>query len=573
MKEQNNDVFRSFHYAEKTTDTPSLRVMALHAFSYCERLFYLEEVEKILIADANVYDGRRLHESLDKGSKCYTLELASEKLNLRGKLDCARRESGELVVHEYKRGRSKEGKEVWDIDRIQVLAYALLLAEHTNEPINKARVHYNADKKVIDVDIDLEKAEQEITSLVAQAMQLSNSLERPPVTTKSYLCKKCSLAPVCLPEEARFADNREEKPKRLFPADDSRRVVHVTEQGASIGKRGEQIIVHSKDKKKTSLPGHVISGLVLHGNVQISTQAIHFCAAHEIGVHWLSFGGFYVAALSPGGGQVQRKNRFYQALQNASFKVNISLRIVWNKVENQLKYVLRSTRNKEVRTSAIEKEILQIRNVLEKLSKIEKQLANKKNLSSEETEKILGKIRGYEGFASKCYFQVLPKLLNVQKGDLLYFEGRNRRPPKDPFNALLSFGYSLLYKDCVSAIITVGIEPALGFFHTPRSAAYPLALDLMELFRTILWDIPLIASVNRKQWNSDDFEVTPKQVWLNSTGRNKAIQIYETRKQEKWKHPVLKYSLSYERTIELEAKLLEKEWTDKPGLFASLRIR
>jgi len=130
-----------------------------------------------------------------------------------------------------------------------------------------------------------------------------------------------------------------------------------------------------------------------------------------------------------------------------------------------------------------------------------------------------------------------------------------------------------LYKDCIAALLAVGLEPSLGFMHTPRSTAYPLALDLMDLFRLILWDMPLIGSINRKQWNKEDFEVTGKQVWLNPAGRRKAIALYEARKSEKWKHPVLDYSLSYSRTIELEARLLEKEWAGQPGLFAKLRLR
>ena len=164
-------------------------------------------------------------------------------------------------------------------------------------------------------------------------------------------------------------------------------------------------------------------------------------------------------------------------------------------------------------------------------------------------------------------------MLQFEPSDFLYFKGRNRRPPRDPFNALLSFGYALLYRDCVASLLSVGLEPAFGFLHTPRSAAYPLALDLMDLFRLILWDIPLIGSMNRKQWSKEDFQVTGKQVWLNADGRRKAIALYESRKQEKWKHPVLDYSLSYARTIELEARLLEKEWTGQPGLFAMLRMR
>lgn len=124
------------------------------------------------------------------------------------------------------------------------------------------------------------------------------------------------------------------------------------------------------------------------------------------------------------------------------------------------------------------------------------------------------------------------------------------------------------------AVLASGLEPALGFFHTPRSAAYPLVLDLMELFRMPLWDMALIASLNRNQWDpAEDFEVTKTRVWLSETGRKKAIGLFENRLEETWKHPVLNYSLSYARTIELEARLLEKEWSGEPGLFAQARIR
>jgi CRISPR-associated protein Cas1 len=124
------------------------------------------------------------------------------------------------------------------------------------------------------------------------------------------------------------------------------------------------------------------------------------------------------------------------------------------------------------------------------------------------------------------------------------------------------------------AILASGLEPALGFFHTPRSAAYPLVLDLMELFRVVLWDLVLVGSLHRGQWNiQDDFTVTKTKVWLSETGRRKAIGLFEARLEETWKHPVLHYSLTYYRTLELEARLLEKEWTGEPGLFAQSRLR
>jgi CRISP-associated protein Cas1 len=579
QKSEPEDLFPSHHLAEKTTDEPFIRVMALHALAYCERLFYLEEVEEIRKADANVYAGRRMHDGLDKGPDIYTLELSSESLGIRGKLDCVRRQSGQLMVYEHKKGKSQKGKEAWPSDRLQVLAYTLLLAEHTGEDIREARIRYHADNKTIPVSVVLGEAEAEVRDAVARAHALRSNLERPQVNVPEYHCRTCSLAPVCLPEEERFARKEKAKVQRLFPPNEDRRVIHVVEQGCSVRKDGEQVMIYFPDGTKKALPGLAVSALVLHGNVQISTQVIHFCAAHDVGVHWLSYGGHYVGGLAPGAGPVQRRNRQYQAFQNPLCMADLTARMARAKMENQHKYLLRATRTKEnaERPPEMEEKFSVIRSEIQSLGRIQKEVEEYSNdpsiLTPEKLTCLKDSIRGHEGMAGRLYFSSLPMLLNLEKNDLMYFQGRNRRPPRDPFNAALSFGYALLYKDCVAALLTVGLEPSLGFFHTPRSAAYPLALDLMELFRVILWDIPLIGSVNRKQWTKDDFDTTSEKVWLNVKGRRKAIQLYENRKQEKWKHPALDYSLSYSRTIELEARLLEKEWTGSPGGFAQLRLR
>jgi CRISPR-associated protein Cas1 len=183
-------------------------------------------------------------------------------------------------------------------------------------------------------------------------------------------------------------------------------------------------------------------------------------------------------------------------------------------------------------------------------------------------------LRGHEGTAAVHYFEGLRMLLGEQVPEELRSTSRTRRPPQDRFNALLSYGYGLLHTAVMRAVLASGLEPALGFLHTPRSAAYPLVLDLMELFRVPLWDLVLIGSLNRGQWDVErDFAVTRAQVWLSESGRKKAIGLFEARLEETWKHPVLNYSLSYARTIELEARLLEKEWTGEPGLFARSRLR
>src|SRR5918999_3273553 len=137
---------------------PLIRVMALHALMYCERLFYLEEVEEIRVADASVYAGRRLHEEIaaDEG-EIVSLVLESEVLGLRGKVDCLRRRDGRLIPYEHKRGRSaknEDGPQAWPSDRLQACAYALLVEEHTDTPIEEARIRYHADNATVRVPID-----------------------------------------------------------------------------------------------------------------------------------------------------------------------------------------------------------------------------------------------------------------------------------------------------------------------------------------------------------------------------------------------------------------------------------
>jgi len=161
----------------------------------------------------------------------------------------------------------------------------------------------------------------------------------------------------------------------------------------------------------------------------------------------------------------------------------------------------------------------------------------------------------------------------------LRWNGRSRHPPLDRFNAVLSFFYSLVHREVESALLAVGLDTAFGFYHRPRTSAGPLSLDLMELFRVPLADMPVVASVNRGSWDpEEDFDIaqragTVTRVWLSKTGRRKALEIFERRRHETWKHNLLGYSLSYARLVELEARLLEKEWTGRPGLFATFRLR
>jgi CRISPR-associated protein Cas1 len=447
----------------------------------------------------------------------------------------------------------------WPSDRLQIIAYAVLIEETFGQTVPEGRIRYHADNVTVRVPVD-ETARADLAAAVARARELRESVERPPVAENERLCARCSLAPVCLPEEVRQAREPERQVVRLFPPDRDGATLHVVAQGARVGVSKDSLVVTPRegDGEPSKHPIRNVESVLLHGFAQVSTQAIRKCAEHEIGIHWLTTTGSHTASLVTRAGPVQRRIRQYQALTGEATCLRLAKALAQAKVEGQYKYLLRATRGDDDTRQMTQADLDAIQQELRAIGRAADRDA----------------VRGHEGAAAVAYFRGLRGVLAEGVPDELRFDGRNRRPPLDRFNALLSFGYGMLYTSVMRALLACGLEPALGFFHTPRSAAHPLVLDLMELFRVPLWDMVVVASLNRLQWDPQaDFVTTRAKVWLSDAGRKKAIGLYEGRLEETWKHPVLDYSLSYARTIELEARLLEKEWTGEPGLFAQSRLR
>ncbi|MCB1158098.1 MAG: type I-MYXAN CRISPR-associated endonuclease Cas1 [Leptospiraceae bacterium] len=541
--------------------------MGIHSITYCERLFFLEEVEGILLADQRVYEGRKLHEEIQVENsdihRIETFEYTSEKLGLTGKVDRLQKRDGEWIPYEHKKGRSKTDgkvKTAWEPDLLQVVAYAMLIEEESGREIKEARVKYHYDNALVKIPIT-EELKKRVQDKIIRAKTLYEQIERPPVSSNYNLCLKCSLAPVCLPEENRIIDDKDYPAIRLFPPSRDKKVIHVMGYNSFIKKQGDTIVLEKEvehQKVKETLPMNEIESVVIHGGAQISSQLINYLAYHNIPIHWFTGGGNYVGGLNFNTNNVKRKLRQYDAFKEKKFCLYLTQKVAIAKCESQIRYMLRSSRGKNKRTIQQEESIRKVRELIPEISKAESQ----------------DSIRGYEGIIAKYYFQYIPSILIDSVPKEMFPEGRSKRPPKDRFNAALSFLYHLLFRSVQQAIIAVGLEGSLSFFHSPRTGAEPLVLDLMELFRVPLCDIPLIGSINRLSWDiKEDFLVTKEKVWLSEQGRKKAIKIYESRLNDKWKHPVTNYSMTYYSLIELEVRLLEKEWSDKKGLFAKARLR
>ncbi|MFO8037927.1 MAG: type I-MYXAN CRISPR-associated endonuclease Cas1 [Sodalinema sp.] len=546
-----------------TALTSTLRVCALHAFAYCPRLFYLEEVEELYSQNQAVFEGRRLHAELERQEEgdWEDFFITDEHLGLRGRVDALRTRDGQLIPYEHKKGRcyrdADKQAQAWESDRLQILAYCCLLETLAQHPIQEGRIRYHGDNTLVKIPFD-EQGRADVKAAIEQAQSLRQSRERPPVTDNERLCGACSLAPVCLPEETRFAQDESHQPPRLFPKDDDRQIVHILEPGTRVGRTGEQLKISRRNAPVETLSVRQVQQVVLHSFSQISTQALHLCTYHDIGVHWISGGGRYVGSLDWRQGSLQRRCGQYRALTQPEVCLDLARRLVACRAKGQRQFLMRGKRNLNGSTEAVQSVVTAMKRLLKGIER------------AESLEQLLG----LEGNLAALYFSGLGQLVSPKVSATLQFNGRNRRPPKDRFNALLGFGYSLLLKDVINAILTVGLEPGLGFYHQLRSQAPPLGLDLMEIFRVPLVDMPILASVNRGQWDIEgDFDIRGDRVWLSEAGRRRFIEIYERRKGESWKHPVLKYSLTYRRLLELEVRLLEKEWSGEANVFARSVVR
>lgn len=492
-----------------TTDHSPTRVMALHALKYCERLFYLEEVEEIRVADARVYAGRRLHDNIadeDTTNERRSVELESETWGIFGKADAVRRRDGRWVAYEHKRGRSRPSEngevEAWESDRIQAIAYAVLLEEHFGDRVPEARVRYHADNKTARISID-DRARQDLQRAILRAHELRQSTQRPPVTDNENLCPKCSLAPICLPEEERLRNPNSRHLPRLFPQHRDRQTVHITAPKSRIGRSRNTLLVKTEEKE-SRFGIELVDSVVIHGYGQISTQALQLCSSRDIPVMWISAGGSFRTATCNHVGRVQQRLRQYEALTNLALCLRLARQLVHAKIETQLKYLMRATRGDASKRDQCQRSIHAIRTALAAVN------------SAAAPDKLLG----FEGQAAKAYFAAIPHLLTDKVDAAFHPTGRSRRPPRDAFNAALSYGYALVHGLVLRSILAVGLEPALGFYHQPRSAAPPLVLDLMELFRTNLWEMPLIGSLNRGAWKlEEDFDVARDHVrWSRFPG-------------------------------------------------------
>ncbi|RMH35188.1 MAG: CRISPR-associated endonuclease Cas1 [Acidobacteria bacterium] len=564
----------------------------VNEFCYCPRLFYLEYVQQEWAHNADTLEGRLVHRRVDRQQGDISLPqeledqekiharsvlVGSDRLGAIARIDLVEMEDGALVPVDYKRGspppkdRAPEG--AYEPDRVQLCLQGLLLREEDYR-VDHGIIYFAETRTRVRIDFTDELIARTL-SLLEQARQVARSGQIPPPLVDSPKCPRCSLVGICLPDETNLLGQelRENQTteiskkgssvRRLFPARDEHLAVYVQGQGHTVGLKGEALEIRNKGEIVATVRLIDISHLVLFGNVQVSTQALRRLMERDSVIVHLSYGGWLIGITTPPSSKnIELRLRQFSVASDKSVSSKLAKAFVSGKIRNSRTLLRRNARELP-------------KSVLKRLAELGKKAEN-----AESIDELLG----IEGAAAHEYFSHFSLMfkrsgnsikedfgasndsetsLPVQDSEVQKFLGfdfnsRNRRPPRDPVNAMLSFLYTMLLKDILVTLVGIGFDPYLGFYHQPKYGKPALALDLMEEFRSIIADSVAIGLINNGEIRPSDFVTRAGAAALTDEGKRKVIEAYERRLNTLIKHPLFKYPISYRRIFEVQARLLAR---------------
>lgn len=572
---------------------PIMPVRRLNNFVYCPRLFYFQWVENIFQESADTVAGSLTHRNVDapsrldeerskalaenipEGTKLRSLRLESEALGLIGVVDLVEGGPEGVQIIDYKNGsarRNSEGeREVREPEAAQVAAYALMLREQ-GVNVSGAVIYYAKEKRRVAVELS-ERLLASTRQAIADAKALAASGICPPPLKNDPRCLGCSAYPICLPNESiwwakarreaspspqlQFAfapvdrdavrdqilqaldfaaeSGREPPtPQAPRPGRDEGEVLVVQTSGAQIGQRGEQIVVSVKREEVRKLPCQQVRAIYCFGAVQMTAQAIASCLELGIDVAWFSPAGRYLGSVQglPASGVDARRGQ-YRLFELPGVRLRLAREIIRAKIHNQRVMLMRN--------GDVPDRVLAL-------------LASFRDAT--ETTTDLSELLGLEGTAAAMYFEQFESMLKQRAEWHFDWRGRNRRPPRDPVNAMLSMGYSVLVKELTGVAHSVGLDPFLGFLHQPRYGRPALSLDLMEEFRPLIADSVAISLINRGEVGPEDFIRSAAGTFMNERGRRAFWEAWFRRLDTEVSHPEFRYKMSYRRMLEVQARQL-----------------
>ncbi|HUY08971.1 MAG TPA: CRISPR-associated endonuclease Cas1 [Candidatus Dormibacteraeota bacterium] len=520
----------------------------LNEFAYCPRLFHLEWVQGEFAHSEDTLKGALVHRRVDEESgslpapdelapedriAARSVLLSSPDLGMIARLDLLEGAKGTVKPVDYKKGEpGPQGP--WEPELVQLCAQGLLLREngyHCEEGV----LYFAATKQRVPVAFD--------DGLVARTRQLLTELREvgaqtvpPPPLVDSPKCPRCSLVGICLPDEVNLLRGISlGEVRRLVPGRDDIGLVYVVEQGASVGKAGERLVIRRHDGPAEQIRLLDVASLSLYGNVSISAQAIRALTEREIPILHHTYGGWLVAMTTGVAFRnVELRSRQYRFADDPAACLPLAQALVVGKIKNQRTLLRRNHRGD---TQMVLRELSRLGVLAQRVASIDQLL-------------------GIEGLAAKAYFAHFAGML--REASEFDFRARVRRPPTDPVNSVLSFLYTLLTRDAVVALLGVGLDPYRGILHQLHYGRPSLALDLAEEFRALLAESVALTLLNNRVLGTGDFLQRGRAVALKDQARRTVIGAYEERMDTVIQHPLFGYSVSYRRILGVQARLLAR---------------
>jgi CRISPR-associated endonuclease Cas1/CRISPR-associated protein Cas4 len=547
-------------------DMPLIPARMVNEFVYCPRLAYLMWTQGEWAETGDTVEGHRVHARVDRPNAplpapqalegdeapeadkivSRSLMLSSTTLGVIAKLDIAEAEDGVVTPVDYKRGkRPHVAQGAYEPERIQICLQALLLEEH-GYCVEEGAIYYAESRERVRIALD--DALRAAARTAVSELRLTVLQSRiPPPLEDSPKCPRCALVTVCLPDEVRALSGSSLAPRTIAVPPDEALPLIVQSQHARIGKEGETLKITDEEKGETQVRLIDISDVALFGNVSITTPALAALLEREIPVTFHSHSGWFRGvAHGVGHRNVEVRTAQYRMSFDEAACLRFAKDLVAAKIANQRTILRRNWRGTAEERQA----------VLGRLS------AARKSADGAVTPTQL---LGIEGDAASVYFRAFASLLkspeNKQEaGELaaFRFEARNRRPPADPVNAMLSLAYAMLTRHLTIALASVGLDPYRGFYHAPRYGRPALALDLMEPFRAIIADSVVLSAVNTGEVGPKDFVVAVTGTALTQAGRRRFVEAFERRLSQETTHPVFGYQVSMRRMLLVQARLLSR---------------
>lgn len=541
--------------------TPLLPARMVNEYTYCPRLAYLEWVQGEWAESADTVEGRYSHKRVDKASgnppkagveaeedtriHVRSLELSSESLGLVAKIDLAEFEGRRAVPVDYKRGkRPHTARGAYEPERVQLCVQALLLEEQGYE-VPEGVLYFVASRERVKVLFDGEL--RAVTREAIAGLRLIATAGRvPPPLENSPKCPRCSLAPICLPDELHYLRTQQTPPRPLAVNQVVALPMYVQARGAKVAKSGDTLEVSVDDQKVAGARLMDVSQLVLQGGVYLTGPALHELMAREVPVTWLSHGGWFLGhSMGLGHKNVEVRTAQFRASFDERHCLQLARDLVAAKIRNQRTLLRRNWKTGEIAEGLLSQ--------------------FRQDIDAAERAHDLPQLLGVEGNAAARYFRHFGAMLSPpgeeqgegRGGDWSFdFERRSRRPPADPVNALLSYAYSLLARSVAVTVSAVGMDPFRGFYHQSRYGRPALALDLMEPFRPLIADSAVLMAINNGEVGLQDFVRAAGAVNLSERGRRSFIAAFERRMGQEITHPVFGYAAQYRQIVEIQCRLL-----------------